>query len=81
MLEQEYFFIIPIIGSAAIFITISYFFPHSIEINLAVLALVSGIYGIKHIMESGGYIRKAKKIIPVYSKVRLFGRSRQRIKK
>ena len=79
--EQKYFFVIPIIGMATIFITISYLGLHAIEISLAVLALVSGIYAIKHIMESGGYIRKAKKIIPAYSKVRLFGRSRQQIKK
>ena len=78
--EQKYFFIIPLIGMATIFITISYLGLPAIEISLSVLALVSGVYALKYIMGSNGYIKIVKKKIPRVSLVRVFGKSRKRIK-
>ncbi|WMT52212.1 MAG: amino acid permease [Ferroplasma sp.] len=79
--EQKYFFIIPLLGIVTIFITIAYLGSHAIEISLSVLLIVSVIYGLKYILESRNVIKSAKKIIPRISEVRVFGRTRYRIKK
>ncbi|WP_337860847.1 APC family permease [Ferroplasma sp.] len=78
--EQKYFFLIPAAGIITIFITISYLGLPAIEISIAVLAIVSAVYGIKHIMENKGILKKVRKKIPAQSIVREFGKSRQRIK-
>ena len=78
--EQKYFFIIPLLGIVTIFITISYLGLHAIEISLSVLLIVSVIYGLKHILESRNVIKSAKKMIPRISEVRVFGKTRYRIK-
>jgi APA family basic amino acid/polyamine antiporter len=79
--EQKYFFIIPLMGIATIFITISYLGLPAIEISLVVLAFVSAIYVIKHTLEKGGYITKIERELPGISMVREFGESRHKIKK
>jgi APA family basic amino acid/polyamine antiporter len=79
--EQKYFFIIPLLGIITIFITIAYLGLHAIEISISVLVIVSAIYGIKYILESRHIIKSARSVMPRISLVRVFGNSRNKIRK
>ncbi len=79
--ENKYFFIIPLFGIITILITIGYLGLPAIEISLTVLLIVSLIYYVKYLLKTKGYMKKISKKIPEISKVRLIGKSRNKIKK
>ncbi len=81
LIRRSYFFIIPILSTITIAITISYLGYVALESSFIILIAFSLIYLIKYAVTKYGHVASANEHVPYVSIVRLFGKSRSEFSK
>jgi APA family basic amino acid/polyamine antiporter len=74
----KYFVFIPFLGIGTIFVILYFLGIYSLEVSGLILLVGVGYFGIKQIAEKIGKKEKSDEHVPVFSTVRLFGKTREK---